>query len=157
MSGDVKSKIDELEKSLTEYGKKFLLDKIYIDSEVEKILELRYEQLRVLPRETLFSYAFILVGFAAALQKEHNRQYAKKKWAEHNLNVIVAKEQGNYGDKYTKYEVRRSMIIGDNEYAKALNEIIVNSDVNIEELNFISSKINMMGEILREFGKTKRD
>jgi hypothetical protein len=39
-NGDLKSKIDELERVLNEYDKKFLLHKIVVNPEVEKVLEL---------------------------------------------------------------------------------------------------------------------
>jgi hypothetical protein len=99
----------------------------------------------------------MLVEFGIAVQLEHNRQNAKQKWATHNLDIIIGKEQANYGDKYTKYEVRKAMIIADNEYAKALHKVIIDTDCNIEELNFLSSRINSLGEILKEYGRNRRE
>jgi len=152
-----KEKIDELESTLDAYDKKFLLHKVVVNLEVEKILELRQEHINSLSRDLLFTYSFILIEFGIAIQREHNRQSAKKKWAEHNLNIVIGKEGMQFGDKYTKYEVRRAMVIDGNEYAKALNDVIIQADCNIEEFNFLSSRINTLGETLREYAKSKRE
>jgi hypothetical protein len=151
----IDDKIKELEKQLDVYDNQFCLNKVVLSPEVETILALKDEELRVLPRETCFSYAFLLAEFSLVVQKEQNRQTAKMKWAEHNLNIIVAKEQNNYGDKYTKYEIRKSMIIADNEYAKVLGDVIIKATCQIEELNFLATTINRMSDILKEYGKSK--
>lgn len=153
----IKNQLIELEKTLDDYDHKFLLHKIHINSEIEKILELREEQLKILPKELCFTYGFLLCEFGLAIQKEQNRNLSKKKWAEHNLNIVIGREGNNYGDKYTKYEIRRAMIIVDNEYAKLLNNVIIQSDLYIEELNFLSTRISMLGEILNNYGRSKRE
>jgi hypothetical protein len=153
----IDEQLKELERVLDEYDKKFLLNKILVNPEVDTILGLKQEEIKILPRELCFTYSFMLCSFGGAVQKEHNRQMAKLKWAEHNLNIIVAKEQENYGNQYTKYEVRKAMIVADNEYAKALNKVILDSTCQIEELNYLSKTITTLGDILKEYGKSKRN
>lgn len=156
-SGTVESRIAELEKNLDDYDKKFSLHKIVISPEVEKILELKKEELLVLPRELCFTYGYLLASFSIAVQREYNRQSAKQKWAEHNINIVIGQENDNYGDKYTKFEIKKAMVISGNEYAKALNKIMLTALTQVEELNFLSTRINSMADILKEYGKSKRD
>lgn len=149
-------RLKETEQILDEYDKKFLVNKFGVNDEVENILGFKQELLAVLSRDDCFHYSLLLAQFALALQKEVNRQHAKLAWAKHNLDVVIGKEQSNYGDKYTKYELKKVMVINDNEYAKALNKIILDATMKIEEFNFLSARVNNMSEILKEYGKSKR-
>lgn len=162
MSGQAESKavderLKEAESILNEYDSRFLVNKLIVNPEVDNILEMKQNELRALSREDCFNYAFILAQFAAALQKEHNRQYAKLKWANHNLDIVVGSEYANYGDKFTKYEVKKILIIEDNIYAKTLNKIILDAITKLEEFNFISTRISNMSDILKEYGKGKKE
>jgi len=156
MNGNLESKIAKLEETLNEYDKKFALSKIAVNPEIELILSLTNENIKALPINDCLSYSFLLAQFSLSIQKEVNRQNAKLKWLENELSSIVAKNFNNYGDKYTKFEVKTSLIINDNEYAKAINEYILDSKIKIEELNFISSSANKLSEILKESAKVKK-
>lgn len=94
--------------------------------------------------------------YSAFLQKEVNRHSSRLKWANHNLNIIIGKVYNNYGDKWVKFDERKMLIINDNEVAKSLNKIILDSSLRLEELAFISTRVGTMSTILVELQKTKR-
>jgi hypothetical protein len=160
MSGEIESKVDdkvaELDTLLSDYSKGLGLAAIQKDKDIETILEMSHEDLKAMDSEDAGIWSFRLARYAGFLQKEINRHSAKNKWAEHNIKVIIAKNQGNYGDKYTKYEVKRDMIIAENSYAQVLNKLLLQSMLRIEELNFVSTRIHTMSNILLDISKSKR-
>ena len=160
MSGETESKVDEkiveLETLLNDYSKALGLVAIQKDKDIEIILGMSHEELKVMDSEDAGIWSFRLARYASFLQKECNRHAAKNKWAEHNIKIIIAKNQANYGDKYTKYEVKRDMIIAENSYAQVLNRLLLQSMLRIEELNFISTRIHTMSNILLDISKSKR-
>jgi len=160
MSGEPESKVDEkikeLDVLLEDYSKSLGLAAIQKDKDIETILEMSHEGLKAMDSEECGIWSFRVARYAGFLQKEINRHSAKNKWAEHNLKIIIAKNQANYGDKYTKYEVRRDMIIAENSYAQVLNKLLLQTMLRIEELNFISTRVNTMSNILLDISKSKR-
>lgn len=152
----VDSRLKEVEAMLDAFDKSVGLSYIKFNADVESILQLRLEELRSLDETDCGSFSYCLAQYSSFLQKEINRHSAKLKWANHNLDIIVAKVYNNYGDKYMKADTKRSLVINDDSYAKALNKIVLETTLRIEELSFLSSRINVQSEILRELQKTKR-
>lgn len=153
----INQKLIEFEKSLDDYNKGYSLDKITINPEVENVLDLKLSIIKVLPKDECYANAFILSEFALFLQKEFNRQSAKMKWLEQNLNNVIARESNNYGDKFTKHEMRKALVIANDEYAKVLGEHMLITSAQLESLNFLATRVNSMAEILTDFARSKRN
>lgn len=141
---------------LDDYAKAIGINALKFCDEVTPILELKSEELRKLDEQTAGIYAFKLAQYSAFLQKEVNRHSSKFKWANHNLNIIVGKVYNNYGDKYTKLDEKKILVINDNEVAQSLNKIILETSLRLEELSFLSTRVNTMSSILVEIQKSKR-
>jgi hypothetical protein len=147
----------EAENLLNDYDARFLVNKIQVNIEVDEILGYTSEIIRTLDRIACFEKAFVLAQFSASLQKEINRQSARLKWSQHNLNLVVAKEYNNYGSEFVKYEVKVGMVCHGNDYAKILYRIILDAETKIEEFSFLAGRVGSMSDILKELGKSKRD
>ncbi len=160
MSGEPELKVDEkiveLDKLLNDYSKSLGLVAISKDKNIEEILSASHDELKTMDSETLGIWSFRLARYTAFIQKEINRHTAKQKWADHNIKVIVGKNHANYGDKFVKYEHKREMVIGDNAYAQVLNKLLLQSTLHVEELNFLSTRIHTMSNILQDISKSKR-
>ena len=152
----VNQKLESQLEILDNYGKSIGLNSIKFNNDVEKILELSLEEIRTTSIEDSLTYSYALARYSGFLQKECNRHSSKLKWANHNLSIIVGKLYNNYGDKWTKLEERKIQIINDNDAAQSLNKIILENTLKLEELQFISTRINTMSNILLEYQKTKR-
>jgi hypothetical protein len=160
MNGQAQLKTEEkwkqAEEILNDYSKSLGLSSISLNNESEKALNLTGDEIKKLTPEEISIQSYILAHYATFLQKEINRQSAKLKWANHNIGIVVAKVGSNYGDKWVKYDERKMLVIGDNEYAKILSDIALQATVRVEELSFLSSRISAMSEILDELHKTKK-
>lgn len=160
MSGEAELKIDErvkeLETILNDYSTALGTVGLKRDSNIEEILSASHDEIKSQDAETVGIWSFRLAQYAGFLQKEVNRQSAKNKWADHNIKAIVAKHHNNYGDKFTKYEYKRDMVIADNAYAQGLNRLYLQTMLRIEELNFLASRVHTMSNILQDISKSKR-
>lgn len=158
--GEIELKVSDrwkqAEQILNDYSQSIGTTAIAYNNESEKSLNLKSEDLKKLTPEEISIHAYTLAHYASFVQKEINRQNAKLKWANHNLNLVIAKVGAKYGDKWTKYDERRVMVASDNEYAKILYDITLQAGIRVSELDFLSSRISAMSDLLNELHKTKK-
>lgn len=152
---ETEKKWKEIEQKLNDYQNNLALS-IHKNNRVIEILNLDIEQLRNLQAEDCGIYSFLLTQYSTFLQKEINRHQAKNKWANHNIDIMIGKYGCNYGDKYTKLEERKLMLIADNSYAKALYDMVKFSSVICEDLSFMAKKVEIMANHLSELQRSKR-
>ena len=62
----------------------------------------------------------------------------------------------NYGDGFVKYDIKRQLAINENENLRLLDAIEKKANTIVTKLDFISGKINSMGQTLIELQQTKR-
>lgn len=120
-----------------------------------QICNMRYDELSALSAEDCGMYAFILGQYSLYIQTQLNTETARAKWFKHKLNAIVAKCGQDY-DKYLKFEERSSLVIRDNQAAFKLHFELLKSELIMEELSFLSSKISTLSQILLDLVNTKR-
>ncbi len=152
-----KERLKKFEEILQEYTDKIGIGTVaYTPVEVEQCLALNYEEIRHLSEEECAAKAFVLSRFAMYIQKEHNRQAVRVKWADKNIMSIVAKEGSKYGDKFTKHELKVAMIANDNSHAKVLSDIILYAEARMLELTELSKHITLISRTLSDMRQTKR-
>lgn len=140
---------------LSEYENNIGLTNIKYSDNVKQFLELNADQLRGMSAEECNIGSFELSRYASMIQKECNTANRDLYWAKHNLEIIVSKNADGF-DKYKKFEERRGLVIAENEYAQSLNKLILESELRIQTLNFLSGKINTIANYLSELAQTKR-
>ncbi len=153
----VGTRVNILNSFLDNYDNSVGLGKIYFDDRVQEYLTLTYEELNSYDAEECNIAAYTLERYALYLQKEINRNQAKYNWALENIVKIIGKIGNNYGDKWTKYEMRRSMVINDNEYAEALNSLAMEMNIKITELSYITKNISSISNTLKNLSRNKYD
>jgi hypothetical protein len=119
-------------------------------------MSLTYDDLIKLDRQVCDAYAFELVKFSLLLQKEENFLKGKLIWAEHNMDIIIGKYAKTYGDKFTSYEERKSIVRTDNEFAISLNKMILDIKMKLSNLFGISNKITSLSKILESLSYGKK-
>jgi hypothetical protein len=124
--------------------------------EFDYLMNLSREELNGMSVEDCGIYEFMLSRYAYYVQKTANRVSGKLKWAEHNLWIVIGKEASSYGNNYTKFEERQLMVKTNNSVAQELNKIILIEGAKLEELQFISGKINSMSKAMSSMRNSKR-
>lgn len=128
---------------------------IKYNTEAEFILELNYDTLLKLDSQTCNVYAYELCKYSLFIQKEENYLKGRLIWAEHNLNIMYGKYGRTYGDKFTPYEERKNMVLTTDEFAIALNSMILDVKLRLSNLHMITNKITSLHKILEglSYGK----
>jgi hypothetical protein len=151
----VEDELAKIEQMLDEYRIKLGCN-IKRNQDIDNVLNYSFAQLQALTIEDCAIYAFLLEQYSMYIQQEWNRHSAKKKWAEHNLNVMVGKYGDEYGNNYTKFEEKKFKLIADNSYAQKLSELIRETSVVCEDLSFIAMKVGTQSQHLQELRKSKK-
>lgn len=152
-----KKQLSDFEKILDEYiGKIGLGDIKYQPVEVQKILDMSYEDITRLTEDECAAHYFVLSKFAFYIRKEQNRQNVRVNWAKTKLAGIFAKEGSKYGDSYVKYEVKLGGLCNENSTAKILSDIILYAGARSTELEQLAEHINTISKSLNDNRQTKR-
>lgn len=150
MSGEnksVKDKFEEIENYLNKYEENLGLNS-------KKYLVLTDEQIsRLMPCE-LDEYSADLANFGVFLQKEINKQTSKITFADSNIKRIVALEGNNY--KTWSYEERKNLVIQGNESAKEYEKFRVYSQMKLDRLAYLPTKLSILGDKLERMANGKR-
>ena len=154
-NSSVKDRIDTLDSFLDSHNKALGLGKVQLNTEAQQFLSLTYSELNRYNEQECNIASYILEQYALYLQKYTNRLQAKHDWASDNIEKIVAKLAMNYGDKFTKYEMRKQMIIADNEYAGALHAIVMETRVKSADIAFIVKNITSISNTLKSLAISK--
>ena len=98
--------------------------------------------------------AFRLNQYTFYFQREFNREAARQNWAKTQLANVIAQELGSF-DKYTKHEVKVSLICASNSYAQAINQILSNAENRVIRLTFLSTSIKNLADNMMSVQRAK--
>ena len=149
---------DKLQEVITKIEKQanlFAINKVNIDVSCTGYLKMSEDELSKMTPEELSIAEIKLSVYAMTIQKYINTSNAIKNWAERCLGLVVAQEYGNY-DKWMKYEIRRDSVVGENEYAKKLYEIIGEQSLIIDEMAYLAQSVNHTSDAFGRFARIRR-
>ncbi len=153
-NGTISEQVEAFKKVLNDYIGAI---KLKVDlPDLERYMELTADELRSITAEDCQVGSYTLLRYSLFIQKEFNRHQNLQNWAEHNLDLMLAKESDNYGDKYTKWDAKRAMLENENNAAKELANIIKHARSRCTELTFITNQINLMAKTLDNLQYSKR-
>ncbi len=117
--------------------------------------ELTYEEIQQMSAEELENASIILVNLANYLQRKINLYTSRCRWATNLLDLVIAQEGEPH--KFCSFAERKGRVILGNEYANRLNNVIINSQLRIDRLNFLPSGIKKVGEEIKNclYGRRK--
>lgn len=152
--------VDELqtkaEKILDEYEKLSGIPefRMFDDSQISKYFNMSIEQLNKLSGMECAEAAYMLAQYSYYMQRLYNRESAKNKWAHSQMARMVCDKMDSY-DTYMKYEHKIELIAKENTAVQRLQSIILYSSQIMERLNFLSTSIKNMCEIMSNIQKAK--
>lgn len=125
------------------------------NTEVDDILTLTAQEMSAMTALQCGEAAFLIFQYAAYIQSEYNRNVVRLMWAEEQISSLLGKYGDQYGDSYTKYDIRRARLCSGDDAAKIINQIRIHASARCEELKDISNKLTMMGRALLEYQGAK--
>lgn len=155
-------RLKEYEETLNKYIESIGINYILYNKEVEPVLLMTYEQLQKLDSQGCDMYSYLLAQYSLIITKEINRNKSRLNWAQKQLELLVANQAAKYSgpaDKanFVKYELLVNRVILNDTSAQTLNKIILHASGRVQELDNISSKIDLMSRTLSNLSRTKND
>lgn len=122
---------------------------------IERFINMPYKQTQALTPEECAEGAYLLSQYSYFVQKEQNKQIALNNWAIAKLNDMLCNEIVNFAG-IAKHEVKVASLIKENHVAEKLSKIIRHSESIMNRLNFLSSNIKHMSDMLINIQRAKR-
>jgi hypothetical protein len=139
---------------VTEFTMSASADVPSLDSTVEELLDISYDDLLSMNSKECSARSFKLSGYAMHIQGLFNQTRARLNWCEDSLNYILSKEWSNY-DPYMKYEMKRQAVIMNNEFAQKVEKLRSRLQARITILDGKLIDIRNMAEKLNELARRK--
>jgi hypothetical protein len=155
-NNDIELKIDKLVESTTNFLKRLGLPvEEKSDNDVTKWLSPSIEEIRGLPPDECANIAVLLSREARFIQTEINKINSKILFLEASLNRIISPKLSSY-DKFISYEQKKSLVIAENEYAKKIDNLLIQLHIKLASISYLPGMINKQSDTFIELSRSKR-
>lgn len=110
------------------------------------------EQLKKLTQQEAFDTAYLLYAYATYIQDEINKNKIALNWCNDQLEKLVVAHNDEFS-QYTKHEVKRQIIIRDNNYAASVDKMREVADGRLQALDGKVYELKRKADILLEKAK----
>lgn len=110
------------------------------------------QTLKSLTQEECFTWSYVLYSYSTHLQDELNMQKIALNWCSDKLDKMVAKNYDQF-NPYTKHEMRRQLLVMNDEFARAVDHYREIAETRIQSLDGKIYELKRKGDILLEKGK----
>jgi len=117
------------------------------EEELQEILNMNKDKILKLSCLECGALGLRLSQYALYIQRLSNAESSRMTWANTQIINACASCWSNYSD-YIKYDMKIAIIAKENEYVSKLNSIISYAKQRINRLEYVSSGIKYMSEIL---------
>lgn len=102
-------------------------------------------------RSELLDIAYMLQGYASYIQDELNRNTVVLNWCNSFLDELLVKfEKQHAFDKYTKFEMKKIIMISDNSFAQTIEELRKTASMRVTLLEGKVFQVKKMSDIILE-------
>ena len=143
---DLKAMVDDfLNASHARFNKKFRDD-------WHRCANADRETISSLTQAELFDWSYQLYSYSTYLQDELNMQKIALDWCNDKLDKMVAKNINEF-NPYTKHDMRRQLIVMNDEYAAAIDHYREIAEARVQSLEGKVYELKRKADILMEKGK----
>lgn len=142
---------EQFEKSIDEY-----LDSSHIvfssyKEEYAFYADMELSDLANKSRSELLDIAYMLQGYASYIQDETNRNTVILNWCNSVLDELLVKfEKTAAFDKYTKFDMKKIIMISDNSFAQTIEELRKTASMRVTLLEGKVFQVKKMSDIILE-------
>jgi uncharacterized protein YlzI (FlbEa/FlbD family) len=102
-------------------------------------------------RSELLDIAYMLQGYASYIQDETNRNLVVLNWCNSVLDELLVKfEKTAAFDKYTKFDMKKVIMISDNSFAQTIEELRKTASTRVTLLEGKVFQVKKMSDIILE-------
>lgn len=110
------------------------------------------DELKKLTQQEAFDTSYLLYGYATYIQDEINKNKIALNWCNDQLEKLVVAHNDEFG-QYTKHEVKRQIIIKDNNYAASVDRMREVAESRLQALDGKVYELKRKADILLEKAK----
>lgn len=125
--------------------------------ECELILNYSLDDLEQEDSIDLLKKGYILHGYADYLSAAYNKEKMIHDYAENSITYLLSSAFNNYGDQYTKWEVKYNSAVKENPLAKKLLQLKNNARARLTLLENKSEHIKKMADLMIELSRRKKN
>lgn len=153
----IAEKIDNVNKQIEALKKQYGLDSIVFDERVEDIINFSWNEIEKLTPAECLQYSYILNQYVLCLVSKINGYKSVKRFCLNALNLVISSNYKNYKVDYSAGDITKYLIIKNDAYAKVLNDMILELDINIETLEPLIPIINNINTTYKSMSYIKRE
>jgi hypothetical protein len=116
------------------------------------VANLSSDELKKLTQQEAFDTAYLLYGYSTYIQDEINKNKIALAWCNDQLEKLVVAHNDEFG-QYTKHEVKRQIIIKDNNYAASVDKMREVAEARLQALDGKVYELKRKADILLEKAK----
>ena len=113
---------------------------------------LSLDDLKKMTQQESFDTAYILYAYATYIQDEINKNKIALNWCNDQLEKLVVAHNNEFS-QYTKHEVKRQLIIKDNNYAASVDKMREVAEARLQALDGKVYELKRKADILLEKAK----
>jgi hypothetical protein len=110
------------------------------------------DDLKKLTQQEAFDTSYLLYAYSAYIQDEINKNKIAFNWCNDQLEKLVVAHNDEFG-QYTKHEVKRQIIIRDNNYAASVDKMREVAEARLQALDGKVYELKRKADILLEKAK----
>ena len=122
---------------------------------IEGILSLTADTLRILTAEECLMYAYELHTYGEYLESVKAKENIVLEWADSSIWYIISKTINQYGDKYTKWQEKYYSAVRENPLANDILKIKNHAEARVGVLKGKADRIQKMAEILNNLSRRR--
>jgi hypothetical protein len=110
------------------------------------------DDLKKLTQQEAFDTSYLLYAYSTYIQDEINKNKIALNWCNDQLEKLVVAHNDEFG-QYTKHEVKRQIIIKDNNYAASVDKMREVAEARLQALDGKVYELKRKADILLEKAK----
>lgn len=127
------------------------------NANLEFILNLDGEQLRGMSSTILLEHSYELYAYAEYLETIKSKEKNILEWSDSSIWFIIGKGMSNYGDSFTKWQVKYYAAISENPLASEILKVKNHASARVESLEGKSKRITKMADTLTNLARRKNE
>lgn len=130
-----------------------IIDSYFDEEKVEQILRINVDDFKNYNNNELSKFAYQLYGYVDHLQKVYNQEKCVLEFADESIWHVISKYINNYGNEFTKWQVKYHSAIQENPLASKLSVLRNNVRARVTLLEGRLDTVKRRAEILLELSR----
>ena len=131
------------------------LANIQENENIEQILNMKSDHLKILTGEECLSKAYELYAYGEYIEFTKVKEKIVLEWADSSIWYIISTTMQNYGTQYTKWQEKYYSAIKENPLATDILRVRNHAEARVSLLNGRSERIQKMAEILNNLARRR--